>query len=210
MINYGYINSGYDERDYILDDQINQQAASMCLPSEYDFTEYLNIECKNQGRNPHCVPYSIGLSIETRKRINGISNFWIDIDDIFSQGGNENGMMIRDAMKYIKTVGYKEQNTNNREQIFSYGKLMSYFSVMQSVYINGPCILGLPVRDDNRTDFWNGPELLGGHAIACVGWTDDSLILMNSWGKMFGYNGKCYLPFDEFNKHVLECWTFIN
>ena len=87
---------------------------------------------------------------------------------------------------------------------------MSYFSVMQSVYINGPCILGLPVRDDNRIDFWNGPELLGGHAIACVGWTNDSLILMNSWGKMFGYNGKCYLPFNEFNKHTLECWTFIN
>lgn len=210
MINYGYINSGEDSRDIILDDYINQQTKSLTLPDEYDFTEFLNIYCKDQKNKPHCVPYSIGLSIETRKKLNSINDFWIDTDDIFSQYGNENGMMIRDALKYIKNIGYKCKNSDNREQILSYGKLHSFLAVKQSVYINGPCIIGLPVRNEFANDFWNGSDLLGGHAIACVGWTTDSFILMNSWGSSFGFNGKCYIPFDEFNNNVLECWTFIS
>ena len=207
---YGYINSGYDERDYILDEHMKQQTSSLSIPDEYDFSTFLDIKCKNQGNAPHCVPYSIGLSIEARKKMFGVSDFWIDVNDIFSYNGTENGMMIRDALKYIKNVGYKKYNSDDREQILSYGKLNSWLAVKQSVYINGPCILGLPVRNEYEADFWNGTEMLGGHAIACVGWTRSSLILMNSWGSSFGFGGKCYLPFDEFSLNVLECWTFIN
>lgn len=207
MINYGYINSGYDERDIILDERYEE--ASVDLPKTYDFTEYLDINCKDQGNKPWCVPFSLGLAIETRRKLDGENNFWIDVEDIFSQGGNENGMMIRDALAYMKKVGYKSENGNERFRINAYGKLNSYLAIMRSVYINGPCIMGMPVRDDGRTDFWNGGDLLGGHAIACVGWDEDGLILMNSWGRGFGYNGRCYLSFDDVSSKILECWTFI-
>lgn len=208
MINYGYIDSGYDERDFILDDYVAQQTRSMNLPSEYDFTKYLNIKCKDQGNKPYCVPYSIGLGMEIRKKLNGIEDFWIDVEDIFSQGGNEYGMMIRDALSYMRKTGYKSNNSDERYKITAYGKLQSYFAIKQSVYVNGPCVMGLPVRDDTREDFWNGGSVLGGHAISCVGWDEDGLILMNSWGGSFGYSGRCILPYDDVSK-MLECWIIL-
>lgn len=206
---FGYINSGYDKRDVILDDIVSSQAESMDLPDEYDFTEYLNINCKNQGNDPVCVPYSIGLSLETRKSLEGIRNFWIDTNDIFSHGGTDEGMMIRDAMSYMKKVGYKAENGDVREKILCYGKLNSHYAIRQSVYINGPCVMGLPVKDFNRNDFWNGDDFYGGHAIACVGWDKEGLILMNSWGNGFGYGGRCTLPYEDCSSTILECWTFM-
>ena len=209
MINYGYINSGFDEQDIILDDQVNSQTASLQLPSEYDYTKYLSISCKNQGNTPHCVPYSLGLIIQIKKQLDGINDYWIDIDDIFSNGGTSNGMMIRDALSYIKKTGYKSETSDNREKILLYGKLTSPLLIKQSVYINGPCILGLPVKDDSREDFWNGSSDFGGHAITCVGWDDNGLILMNSWGANYGYNGKTVIPYDDICSKVLECWAII-
>jgi C1A family cysteine protease len=206
---FGYINSGYDERDLILDDNIAELAKSMDLPTEYDFTEYLNINCKDQGGDPVCVPYSIALSLETRKTLEGIRDFWIDTNDIFSHGGTDEGMMIRDALSYMKKTGYKTKDSNSREKISYYGKLNSHYAIRQSVYINGPCIMGLPVHNLDKDDFWNGDEFYGGHAIACVGWDKEGLILMNSWGNEFGYEGKCTLPYEDCSSTILECWTFI-
>ena len=209
MINYGYINSGYDERDIILDEQVEAQTVSLHLPTEYDFTKYMSISCKNQGNNPYCVPYSIGLAIQVKKQLNCVYNYWIDVEDIFSNGGNSNGMMIRDALSYIKKTGYKSDASDHREKIMLYGKLTSQILIKQSVYINGPCILGMPVRDDIREDFWNGSKNLGGHAITCVGWDNEGLILMNSWGSDYGFNGKTILPYDEVHSKILECWAII-
>lgn len=206
----GYINSGYDPRDLILDCSVDKIKSEQ-LPDYYDFTKFLNVKCKNQGDEPFCVPYSIGLSIECRKSLNGVKDYWIDTDDIFSQGGKEDGMMIRDALKYIKKVGYKKEGTNDRERISMYGKILSFHAIRQNVYINGPCILALKVRDTERENFWKGEYVLGGHAIACVGWNKEGLILMNSWGKGFGKGGRCILPYEEYNKdNVYECWGFIS
>jgi C1A family cysteine protease len=40
-----------------------------------------------------------------------------------------------------------------------------------------------------------GEEILGGHAIVCVGYNQDGWIMRNSWGPKWGDNGYFYLPF---------------
>lgn len=207
----GYINSGYDNRDLVLDYSSENKKRTDNLPECYDFSDFLSVRCKNQGEEPVCVPFSLGLSLEIRKKLNGIDNYWIDTNDIFKNGGTEDGMMIRDALKYVKKCGYKTKNSEDREKIHIYGKLMSFQAIKQNVYNNGPCIMALRVRDVERPDFWNGEYDLGGHAIACVGWTDEGLLLMNSWGNKFGNNGRVILPYKDYNKeNVLECWGFIS
>lgn len=205
MLNNGFIESGYDSRDIILDETFEKTAN---IPSKYDFTEFQKIKAMDQGKEYKCVPYSLSLIINSRKKLDGIS-YELNIDEIYDNRTNEgDGMMIRDALKYMKSVGFCSKDSSDREKILSYGRLNSKNAIKSSVYMNGPCIMALPVYDSARIDFWNGYEFEGGHAIACVGYNEDGFILMNSWGKGFGYSGRCILPYDEMNK-LLECWTFL-
>lgn len=52
--------------------------------------------------------------------------------------------------------------------------------------MNGPCVGGMIVRDDSKQTFWEGNNYLGGHAIAIIGWNENSFAIRNSWGRAFG------------------------
>lgn len=50
-----------------------------------------------------------------------------------------------------------------------------------------------------------------GHAVCCVGWTDNKLWFRNSWGKSWGNEGYFYIPFIEFNEHeIWDGWTLVD
>ena len=53
------------------------------------------------------------------------------------------------------------------------------------------------------------PEELGGsnHAICAIGYTEDGIIIQNSWGQYWGYNGLAVIPW---NFPVLEAWTVVD
>lgn len=205
MFNSGFIESGYDPNDLILD---NNYKNTEKIPNYYDFTKFQGIKAKDQRNTMKCVPFSLSTMIESRKKLDGI-DYSMNIDDIYdNRPGNTDGMMIRDALKYMKSVGFCENDKNNREKILTYGKLNSEIAIKVSIYMNGPCIMALPVYDSTKEDFWNGSSFEGGHAIACVGYDDEGFILMNSWGSGFGFGGKCVLPYTELNK-IIECWTLI-
>jgi hypothetical protein len=205
MFNSGYIKSKIDENDIILDSRFEK---SSNIPIEYNFAKFLNILPKNQGNSQKCVPYSISTIIEINKKLDG-NEYYLSIDDIYdNRNPKTDGMQIKDALNYIKNTGYCSTNDDNREQILSYGRLNSYLAIKNSVFMNGPCIMALPVYDIDRVDFWNGYNFQGGHAITCVGYNEEGLILLNSWGSSFGNNGFCVLPYTECNK-ILECWAII-
>lgn len=49
-----------------------------------------------------------------------------------------------------------------------------------------------------------GERSQGGHAMAIIGWTkDNKWIIQNSWGKLWGDCGKCYMPFEY---PIKEAW----
>ena len=56
---------------------------------------------------------------------------------------------------------------------------------------------------------WNGSDNLGGHAVAVVGFDEDSIIIKNSWGVEYGNGGYYHMQNKDFNK-VLECWTILS
>lgn len=205
MVNTGFIESRYDPNDIILDDSFKKTDN---LPKYYDFTKFQSILAKDQGNAPKCVPFSLSLMVESRKKLDGLT-YDFNIDDIYDNRPEKvEGMMIRDALKYMKNIGFCENDKEEREKILSYGRLNSEIAIKASIYMNGPCIMALPVYDSSRDDFWNGSQLEGGHAIACVGYDEDGFILMNSWGKGFGFGGRCVLPYDSLNR-LIECWTFL-
>jgi C1A family cysteine protease len=99
----------------------------------------------------------------------------------------------REAKKY-QALEYKRLDNTNVNELkkcladnlpFVFG-----ISVYNSFYrANSNGNVPMPVQSDN---------LLGGHALLCVGYNDDKkvFIVRNSWGESWGDKGYCYIPYD--------------
>jgi len=77
--------------------------------------------------------------------------------------------------------------------------------VYESFEADSVSLTGLvPVPDPTRE------ALLGGHAVLVVGYDDskEQLIVRNSWGKSWGDEGYCYIPYDFYNEgYMMDLWT---
>jgi C1A family cysteine protease len=210
---YGCKPSKLDGTEIIVDDVLD----NMDIPAEYSYLMYLP-NAYDQGNRPTCVPHAISAFVDWYNGVNGIDGD-MSIDWIYDCRENKDGegMTLKEALKYIKKVGYttKQDYKNIRkgespelDQINMYGMLNSVFAMQRSLLINGPFILALPVYDSSRSDFWNGSKFEGGHAVACVGYDEYGLIIRNSWGTMWGAGGYCTLPYEQVNK-IYEAWALI-
>lgn len=171
------------------------------LPEEYSYESFLP-NVLDQGNKSICVPCSISSWINWKKNLldGQIKDHKVDLDRIYNIRENKkaDGMQIKEALKFLRKEG----------DIDSYAMIGSFQVLKYAIIANGPCIGGLPVRDQVNWDFWNGSENYGGHAIAVVGYDKDGLIIRNSWGKTFGNNGYCYMPYSDFSK-FFELWTIM-
>lgn len=94
------------------------------------------------------------------------------------------------------------------EKINTFSRISTLDSLKQSIITNGPALIAVIVRSEERDDFWNGGENLGGHAISVVGYTSTGLIIKNSWGYQYGDGGFSEMMYDDFGK-IREAWTII-
>jgi hypothetical protein len=51
-----------------------------------------------------------------------------------------------------------------------------------------------------------GARQLGGHAFCVVGYNDVGLLVQNSWGREWGYNGFATLPYDDWLDGAYDAW----
>ena len=212
-MNYGCKASKIDGTEIIVDDVLD----NMDIPSEYSYKMYLP-NVYDQGNGQTCVPHSISAFVDWYNGVNGVEKD-MSIDWIYDcrENKDEEGMSLKEALKYIRKVGYitkqeykniKKGKSPEPDKINMYGILKSAFAMQRSLLINGPFVLALPVYDSNRSDFWNGDNFEGGHAVACVGYDEYGLIIRNSWGQNWGEAGYCTLPYSQLGK-IYEAWALI-
>lgn len=210
---YGYTPSKLDGTEIIIDDILE----NMDIPKSYSYIEHLP-NVYDQGSRQTCVPHSISAFVDWYNGVNGIDKD-MSIDWIYDcrEDKNAGGMSLKEALKYIKNIGYttkrdykniKKGKYPELDKINIYGVLGSAYAMQRSILLNGPFILALPVYDSSREDFWNGGNFEGGHAVACVGYNEEGLIIRNSWGSSWGSNGYCTLPYSQLNK-IYEAWALI-
>lgn len=212
-MNYGFTPSKLDGTENIIDNMKDYK--SLDIPDSYSYEKFLS-RAKDQGSNPTCVPYAISTIIEWKNNMNGIKNNDLSIDWLFSQRENKDidGMSIKEALNILKNIGYvttkdyKKTNNINGEKINFYGKLVSYIFMKKSLIANGPFIVALPVYNLDSVDFWNGSSFQGGHALVCIGYNNEGLILRNSWGCSWGNNGNTVLLYNDCDK-IIEAWAII-
>lgn len=210
---YGCSPSKLDGTEVIIDDILD----NMDIPKAYNYITHLP-NVYDQGSKSTCVPHAISAFVDWYNGINNI-NKDMSIDWIYDcrEEKNVDEMSLKEALKYIRRVGYiskkgykdiKKGKAIEFDQINMYGMLKSVIAMQRSLLVNGPFVLALPVYDSNRSDFWNGNNFEGGHAVACVGYDEEGLIIRNSWGSLWGLNGYCTLPYSQLNK-IYEAWALI-
>lgn len=204
---YGCIKSILDGSESVF-----KADSSINLPSEYSYKKYIP-SVLNQGNKPICVPCSLSSFINWDLNIKNNEDekdYKIDLMQIYdSRSNSDDGMMIKEALSYLKNNGVNTSEGNYK--INDFAIIGSIEALKRAIVMNGICIGGVPTYETSYHDFWNetnGGEFLGGHAIAIIGYDKDGFIIRNSWGKDYGYEGYSHMKYDDFNVFY-ELWTIL-
>lgn len=220
---YGCLESPKDYRDY----RVCGVAKIIELPTEFRIPA---ATIKDQGSVNSCVAHSMSSMIEQKNK-KVYSTGWIYGYRPMGYYQGE-GMYIRDALKTLKNLGavqnkdfnYNIEMTKAKDivnenltllevlaedyKIESYARLATVNEIKQWIYVNKTAV-PMAIATDNLEIDDEGiiqiPKVYpnSGHAILCVGWTEDGLVIQNSWGSDWGIKGLAVLPYEY---DIREAW----
>lgn len=207
MKNYGFRPSVIDGTEHSI-----ELPKSLDLPAAYSYEDVLP-PVIDQGADPICVPCSASAYLNWRENLvdGEPRDNKINLFEIYSaKRGDGEGMTFKEAFRYLRHHGVSSRKGVLR--IGEYVLLRNILEIKYALLANGPCFGALPVYGDGP-HFWRKEEsangtLLGYHAISLVGYTEDSLIIRNSWGRGFGDNGYTLIKYGELGK-MLEAWSIV-
>lgn len=189
MRTYGCIASGNSEKDAIFH--------GSCQLIEY-LREPLT-PVIDQGAEGSCVSqalYELYAFYQEMKQKN------IDINPTFCYDRRADksleGMMPREALEILR----------QEDKIHSYARITNLPSLKEAILVNGGALIAMIAKSDSN-NFWEGPEILGGHAVCAYGYDSHYIYFKNSWGYDWGSNGLWKLPINQFN-FITEAWTILS
>ena len=152
----------------------------------------------DQGAEGSCVSQSI---YELYAFYRKMKNQKLDISATFAYDRRKDksveGMTVREAFDIMKAEG----------KIDSFARINNLESLKHAVISNGGALIAMMAKSTGD-DFWKGDSVLGGHAVAVIGYDKEGLIFKNSWGYGYGCEGKWRLPYSDFQS-VIEAWTIL-
>ena len=121
-----------------------------------------------------------------------------------------------DVNTTISTYRKKKQELDPKAypfRISSYYKVSTIDGIKTAIYNLGGVTANFPVYpclyapDENGNVKYNKTNITGYHEMTIVGWKENSWIVLNSWGKEYGDNGLCYIPFEY---PTVEIWAIVD
>lgn len=199
-ITYGYIPSQLDGTEYQAD------FGDFKIPTSFTYQPIMP-PVRDQGRESTCVCQTLtGMLDVQRNSETGIMNKCneFSIYELYNQRSNKpgEGMMIKEGLSILKHKGL------NGEKIDNYAMCTSVAVAKQALVSNGPLAIGMMVYNNGTDRYWEKRGArMGGHCTMLVGFDENGFIMRNSWGTSYGNQGYIKLPFKDFEKYVMECWT---
>lgn len=207
----GALQSPPDERDYPVAAlyALSGAAPLSAIPPTYLVPAPLPAVL-NQGRSPMCVAFSTSFLKAYQDRRDQGKFFNFDERTFFHQiGGTSVGAYIRDALSRLVANGYPVITAGEAAK----HKIKAYYAVpnvkeaiQQAILAFGPIVLITPWYNSwlhTTNGVLPAPDyLIGGHAIAVIGWDSRGLRLRNSWGTTWGLSGDCFMPW----KYLIKAW----
>ena len=231
--------SPFDARDLFEEDRIlgdtNATPATPPTPPTLDLRPHLQ-PIRHQGSQGSCAAQSAACMKEFQEKFDNGLDHHFSPQFIYNNRRNQSGegMTCRDLMRVMYKIGsvfetdyaystvenpdvMREENPELYEtaaayKIASYARIRTIEGLKESLYMNGPCLIAVPVYHAGQ-DMWKrqsvDQKMSGGHAMAVVGYTEDSFIIRNSWGAHWGDGGHCMFPFSEWGSQW-EAWTTVD
>jgi hypothetical protein len=124
--------------------------------------------------------------------------------------------IVPESMFPYDTKNSKQPDDNiklaaTKYRINAYARVHTILCLKKALWHSGPCYLSVPVYNFSKR-MWKkneGDKLIGGHAMAIVGYNPDGFIIKNSWGPNWGANGYTIFPYDDWGMQN-EVWTIVD
>ena len=207
------------------------------LPKIIDYRKDL-LPVRDQGNQGSCFAMAASCMKEWQEKQDYNLNEYLSPQFLYNQRdnlydnikNNDEGMYARDVMKLLNKIGIcyeknyrygviedkKHISMNLYKQakehtIKGYAQVLSKEALKYSLKINGPCLIVFPVYNffDQIWKKNQGDNLLGGHAMTVVGYTENYFIIRNSWGNQWADNGYSYYFYEDWGLHW-EIWTTLD
>jgi hypothetical protein len=237
-----------DSRDYKFKDVFK---APSTIPNILDYEDEMTT-IKNQGDRGSCVAFACCAIREHQEGTQWFKEFDLSEEMLYRQimipGG---GSFPREAVKVLNKIGTcreglweydRSEKDSNQKYIINwrehrralgnarrftigeYAVLSGFDEVMQSLVINGPCLMGANWQRDwsNRSrdsderhggypilDIPSNMKAAGGHAFVIVGYNKKEGLfkIRNSWGERWGKGGYAYMTFRAYSKFNWNTWA---
>lgn len=230
--NFGYVRDSVDNRDYLWRSTVQPQPLE--LPRTFQ-TRCLG-PVLDQGREGKCVVFAVATlkfhqEYREHRKYYDFDPHWL-YGICKTQDGipDQEGTFIRVAMQIIQTTGYlaKAQRYRLRQDthfpIDSYVRLTSTRQIKEALSTQGPVIFGIGVDSGIYSPDARGvlPEpngdMVGGHAIAIVGWDDNkkchnsvgAFRIKQSWGIDHGLKGYVWMPYTHLEQYSYDAWRTVD
>jgi hypothetical protein len=221
--------SPIDNRDYIL--EAIKPIENETIPLIVDYRKELP-PVRDQGSQGTCSAQTASCIKEWHERKDIDFKDYMSPQFIYNNRSNSGeGMYPRDTMQILQKLGsvpeesypYGTIETSadiaedlideaSNFQISSYASVNTVEGLKKALATNGPCYISFPVYHYGEW-FWKPVDgsrrLLGGHAVAVVGYDKKGFFIRNSWGESWGDEGHTYYPFEQWGSHW-EVWTAID
>lgn len=224
LYKFNVLKSPVDKRDW----KAKSIYYKLALPDIVDYRKEL-FAIRDQGLQGSCAAMAGSTMKEWQELKDCKINDYMSAQFIYNnrKDRNSEGMYMRDLMYILKTKGdcmerdfpYGSQGLPSEKVyikakkylIKNYAAIDTVEELKTALYINGPCVIAVPVYN-YTTRMWKqraGDELMGGHAMACVGYNENGFIIRNSWSEQWGDNGYCIFPYKDWGLQW-EVWTSID
>lgn len=227
LYKFDLIPSEVDPRDYQVEAIYH---AVVELPEEFNYIEEMP-PIRDQGSQGSCSAMTAAAIKDWQEYKDLGYQDYMSPQFIYNLRTNQwsEGMTPRDTMNILNKKGtvpeslYPYGSTTKIDELLlekaqnfiikGYAQVNTIYGAKASLIANGPLYIGLPVYNPTNPRFWHqeflNQPMLGGHAVTIVGWKKDAFIIRNSWGDDWGYNGYCYMPFEDWGVQW-EVWATID
>jgi len=168
----------------------------------------------NQGNTPQCAAYSTAGFVEFQNwKINHYPE-QIDPDPIYKEakridGNNEPGTYLQSAAQAVLNLGLMKGALKRigKEEI----------DIQFAIHQFGVCVGGFMITDEwntvekntGRIPILGNARERGGHAVLLPGYDNDGVYIQNSWSQDWGIYGFAILPWELFNKQVMDACVIV-
>ena len=202
--------------DYVLD----QGTSSTCVACSLSLLRYFQEYDQSNNRKPYSPSYIYANRLEQDHQGEGMSprqalKTLKDFGDTYLKDF-PGFYSYKKAAEIYKSNKEKLDNFAHPFRISKYYRVSDIIEIKTAIYTLKGVTTMIPVYDcmysvnkDGIVNFDPVKEYKnrGYHQVTLKGWIEDGWIMQNSWGKKFGKNGTCILPYEY---PLVESWAVID